>query len=300
MLTKEQIEQRKNYIGGSDAAKICGASKWGTPYTVWCEKTGRSAESFSEERNDRLRLGTFLEPFVIEKFKSITDDIVFIPQRTFSHEKYPFICANVDALITPKKIIVEAKTARLTDEWGENGSAVIPDEYRCQVAHYMAVKNYDAAKVAVFFIDKLEFRFYDIERDLELEDMIIEQEVKFWENFILKDQEPPITFADNVKEIYKKSIPVSIEATDEIVAAHNKLKRAKGIIKKLEEIKDVNEKKIMAYMQGNDTLTYQGAKISTWKTFARKGFDAKALQQAFPQIHEQFVKASEYRMFLVK
>ena len=32
---------RHEYIGGSDIAKVMGLSRWGTPLSLWAEKTGK-------------------------------------------------------------------------------------------------------------------------------------------------------------------------------------------------------------------------------------------------------------------
>ena len=38
MLTKEQIEERKFYIGGSDIAGVLGMSRWSSPLMIWLTK----------------------------------------------------------------------------------------------------------------------------------------------------------------------------------------------------------------------------------------------------------------------
>ena len=41
MATKDVKENRHLYIGGSDIAKVMGLSRWGTPLSLWAEKTGK-------------------------------------------------------------------------------------------------------------------------------------------------------------------------------------------------------------------------------------------------------------------
>ena len=43
MGREEWLERRRNTIGGSDAAGIVGLSSWASPFSVWAEKTGRTA-----------------------------------------------------------------------------------------------------------------------------------------------------------------------------------------------------------------------------------------------------------------
>ena len=63
MLTEQQIKERKNYIGGSDCAAVLGMSRWGSPLTVWMEKTGQSEV---KEENLAMKLGNKLEQIVAE------------------------------------------------------------------------------------------------------------------------------------------------------------------------------------------------------------------------------------------
>ena len=54
MSREEWLMQRRKTIGGSDAAGIVGLSKWASPFSVWAEKTGRTAE---KEDTEAMRQG---------------------------------------------------------------------------------------------------------------------------------------------------------------------------------------------------------------------------------------------------
>jgi len=55
------LSERWKSIGGSDAAAVVGLSQWATPFTVWCDKTGRVPD---REDNEAMRQGRDLEEYV--------------------------------------------------------------------------------------------------------------------------------------------------------------------------------------------------------------------------------------------
>lgn len=64
---EEWLLHRRNGIGGSDLAAICGISKWRTPMHVYLEKLGETPE---EQMGEAAEWGTRLEPLVADKFAS--------------------------------------------------------------------------------------------------------------------------------------------------------------------------------------------------------------------------------------
>ncbi len=51
-LTPEQLEARKQGIGGSDAPVVAGLSPWKSPLTLYYEKSG--AMPVSEDENEAM------------------------------------------------------------------------------------------------------------------------------------------------------------------------------------------------------------------------------------------------------
>ena len=60
MLSVQQIEERLNYITGTDAAIICGESKYCTPYQLWEYKTRRSVAPDISDK-PAVKAGNMLE-----------------------------------------------------------------------------------------------------------------------------------------------------------------------------------------------------------------------------------------------
>jgi putative phage-type endonuclease len=170
MLTNDEREKRKRYIGGTDVSAILGMSPWRTPWDVWASKTGRAEDVRTSEA---MRWGTALEPVVLAEYEFQTKTKLDLPGFVLD-KNTPFFCANLDGARLKDRIIVEAKTAniRKAHEWGEEGTDQVPDAYRLQVMHYMHVLDFDEAHIPVL-IGGSDFRIYVVKRDKEAEASIV-------------------------------------------------------------------------------------------------------------------------------
>ncbi len=187
MLNENQIKKRKSYIGGTDAAAICGLSRWKTQLETWAEKTGKIKPK-DLSGNLAVTLGTRLEETVAELFMEATGKKVRRCNKTLFHKEYDFIGANIDRDVVGEDAILECKTcsAWKAKEWlGED----IPSEYILQVVHYLAVTGAKYGYIAVL-IGNSEFKWQMITRDDDLIRDLIKKEVYFWREFIEKDVMP--------------------------------------------------------------------------------------------------------------
>ena len=174
---EDWLEYRKTGIGGSDAAVVCGISRYKSPVELWMEKTGQLP---SQETGEAAYWGNLLEALVREEFTKRTGIAVTKPTVLYQSVEHPFMLANVDGLCQDPvhgPCIFEAKTASAykTGEWED----AIPDEYMIQIQHYMAVTGYQGAYIAVL-IGGNAFRWKFVGRDEELIAMLISLEEDFW------------------------------------------------------------------------------------------------------------------------
>ena len=203
---EEWLEERKKGIGGSDAAVILGLNPYKNNIRLWEEKTGKvQAEDISDK--PYVKYGTQAEDLLRELFK------LDFPQYEVSHDentiikhpKYPFLFASLDGQLVDKETgelgILEIKTTNILqsmqkEKWKEK----IPDNYFCQVLHYLNVTGYSFAILKAqlkYDFDgdiKLETRHYKINRcDFEEDIKELEKaEVEFWTKYVEKDIQPPL------------------------------------------------------------------------------------------------------------
>lgn len=206
MLRNEWLEERKKGIGGSDASVIMGLNPYKTTVDLWKEKTGRIvAEDISDK--EYVKYGTLAEEYLRELFKLDFPkyNIKHEENTIIKHPKYSFLFASLDGILinkdTEEKGILEIKTTNiLNNGQKEKWNNRIPDNYFCQVLHYLNVTGYSFAILKAqlkFNYDeniRLETRHYYIERkDVEEDIKILEnKEIEFWNKYVVADKQPPL------------------------------------------------------------------------------------------------------------
>jgi putative phage-type endonuclease len=175
---------RMTGIGGSDAAAVLGLSKWKTPLQVYLEKLGQGGLMLD---NEAMAWGRALEPVIRQQYAERTGRIVYLPDTALRHKEHDFMIANLDGYTDDGRVL-EVKTARSGQEWGEPGSDEIPTNYLLQVQHYLTVTGFEWADVAVL-IGGSDFRIYEIRADKDLQALLIEGEAEFWQR--VQDRNPP-------------------------------------------------------------------------------------------------------------
>jgi putative phage-type endonuclease len=298
MNAREQwLIDRMSGIGGSDAAAVLGLSKYKTPLEVYQEKRG---EIGPIPDNEPMLWGRVLEPVIRQQYAERTGRVVRLPDGIIRHQEHPFMLATVDG-ITDDGRLVEIKTARTAQDWGEAGSDEVPQAYLIQVQHYLEVTALPVADVAVL-IGGSDFRLYHIEADRELQQMIVEGEAEFWDRVQRSEPPEPVSYADVQARFGKSSREGSVEADIMTAEAVAMLKRIRESMKTLEEEEEQAKAVIMKVLGENETLIQQGKILATWKAQAgSKRFDSKTFQAHHPDLYSQFVAIGEpSRRFLLK
>ncbi len=295
----EWLKSRKRGIGGSEVAPILGLSPWKTAYQVWEDKTGLST-GVSEE-TPAMAYGKLMEPVLRQWYSNHTGREVGVPAQVLIHPKHDIVLASVDGLTDDDRVL-EIKTARSMQGWGEPGSDEIPVYYQCQVQQYLMVTGFILADVVVSFAGAMP-EIYEVPADKELQDMILEQQLDFWKLVESRTPPEPISFADMMSMYGRVSKSASVMATPEIIGSWSKLKEIRTRMKDLEKEEEALKATLMGTMGENDTLVDpDGKALVTWKlSKPTNRFDAKALEAAEPDIYSRYIKIGEpSRRFLVK
>ena len=206
MLRNEWLEERKKGIGGSDASVIMGLNPYKTTVDLWKEKTGRIvAEDISNK--EYVKYGTLAEEYLRELFKLDFPgyNVDHEENSIIKHPKYPFLFASLDGSLTNKDTgergVLEIKTTNiLNNAQKEKWNNRIPDNYFCQVLHYLNVTGYNFVILKAqlkFNYDentRLETRHYYIERKDVKEDikLLENKEIEFWNKYVVADKQPPL------------------------------------------------------------------------------------------------------------
>ena len=294
------LEYRKRGIGGSDAAVVCGISRYKSPVELWMEKTNRLPQ---QEAGEAAYWGTQLEALVRAEFTKRTGVAVEPVRQLLQSEAHPFMLANLDGVCQHPEYgacVFEAKTASAykTGEWED----AIPDEYQLQIQHYMAVTGCKAAYIAAL-IGGNTFRWKLVERDEELIDLLISFESVFWRH--VQDMTPPPLDGSDASarflaERFPNSIPQSRialppsagelltqydEACEQLDAAAERKQKAENLLKQ---------------MLGEHETGTVGGKVVTWKSVSQERLDGKTLKAEHPALYKQYSNKISYRRFSVK
>lgn len=221
-MTAEQLEARRAYIGGTDAAALAGVNppSWAQPIDVYLDKRGLAPE---RQRTSAMSMGAVLEPVVAQLFTEATGIRLRRPARPVHSRRYPWAGGNLDRWAADG-LPFEAKWAMRSDEWGPGEvQGVIDPEYRplvplryaVQVQHYLAVTGRPAAYLAVL-LGYGDFRWYALDRDDELIARLMELEERFWVDHVVAGVPPEPDGSPAYGQHLRRTYPTSDES--EVVA----------------------------------------------------------------------------------
>ncbi len=281
----EWLAERKNGLGGSDAAAACGLSKWRTAFDLWEEK--RDATMFTEP-TILMRVGHALEDLVRDLYCEETGNEIAVIDGMIVHEQYPFMRASIDGFVVNSNIIYEGKVARYSYEWGEPLSDDVPQEYIIQCQHNMFVTGAIMCHLGVFFRDTGKYATYIIKADKELQEFLVEQECAFWD-CVVTGTKPELVIGD-MNRAFPNSQNTEVKGNAEclrLIAAIQDLKNEeKQIVANIDEC----ELWLKNFMGDNERITTDDGKVLvSWKTSKpRQCFDAQKLKVNDPAIYSQY------------
>lgn len=295
----EWLVMRKQGIGGSDAAAICGLSRWRSPMDIWLEKTGQIEP---EKAGEAAYWGQIMEPIIREEFTIRTGMKVITVNSMLQHKRFPFMLANLDGIVHDPhrgQGIFEAKTAGLyaSSDWAHG----LPDEYAIQVQHYLAVTGLSFACVAVL-IGGNQFKWLYLERDDAVIDLIIQLESRFWRQ-VQTNTPPPIDGSRATTELLNRLYPYGKKQEIELPAEALGLIEAYELAREQEEkaamLKDTAINQLKNMLGKNECGVVQSRRV-TWQEVKTERFDSKLLRAEEPDIYARYLKPSSYRRFQIK
>lgn len=298
MTHEEWLKDRRNGLGGSDIATVLGLNKWKSPFQLWLEKTGQTELDNTE--SEPAYWGNVLEEVVAKEFQERTGKKVRRRNQVFSHEKYPFLRANIDRDVIGENAILECKTANayLAKEWEGDD---IPLAYICQVQHYMNVLERDYAYIAVL-IGGQKFVWKKIERDQELIDLMTQRLVEFWTVNVEQLVEPEIDGSQATTNFIKDytldledNETVLSEEYDDLIESKESID---STIKDLQKESKKIENQLKVVMKDkNATVAITPKRVITFNKQRRKTLNKELIEQSFPEIkgNDEFYKISEFR-----
>jgi putative phage-type endonuclease len=290
------LELRRKYIGGADAAAVCGLNEFQSPYSLWAEKTGKVPEFAGNLRTD---FGAFVEDFIAKRFEQETGKKVRRNNYSLINTDYPWGICDLDREIIGESAILECKCVNeLALKHYANGD--YPSRFYVQCMHYLAITGYEKAYLAVLIGTGRDFKIFEIERDEDEIKSLMEAEKQFYE-WMTSGEEPPANPADvdSIELVHPTSNGTSIElfGQQNVMRKYLELKsRIAALEKEADGIAALLKQDLADAEKGTD-----GQYIVTWANRTKTTFDKKAFQKDNPKIDlSPWEKTTNYRAFSVK
>lgn len=219
----EWLEWRSRGVGASDVPAILGLSRYASPWSVWAEKTGLLP--IEDNESDYAEFGRRAEAMIGPWFEERTGLFAAGEQMRCEQPGHEWRRCTLDGLVFdgPRRgdaAVVEhalgvhqIKTRGPGKRWDE-----IPPDIAAQEQWEMLVTGLPKAWISVLHGRRLEV--YELDRDPDDIDFIVEQVDKFWNEHVLTGEPPELDGHDAtlaaLAAIYPEHTPKSSVPLDGI------------------------------------------------------------------------------------
>lgn len=301
MTDNEWVEARRSGIGGSDAGSVIGMNPYGSPYTVYYDKTTPNSQ---KEVSENMRQGTDLEEYVARRFCEETGKKVKRFDWILRSKANPFMIADVDRMIVGENAILECKTTLNRDNYSFVGDD-IPAYWKAQCLHYMSVTGAQKVYLSVLVFGT-GFHVVEIDRETNASDICALENIErdFWKNHVEKEIPPVIDGSDRATALLASQYPEANNGLPpvDLTMCDSELERLAEIkvqMRTLDEEKSAIENSIKQVLGEAAEGECNGYSV-TWKNRTSNRFDTKRFQEDHADLYAAYVTPTNTRTFLFK
>lgn len=283
---------RSKGIGGSEITSVLGLNPYQTPYALWEVKTGRAG---SFDGNKFTKAGNYLEPVVAQMFEDETGMKLYGGgDNHFCHPVHTFCIGTPDRFVALKDgdAVLEIKTTQKAPQKED-----IPLNWYFQNLWYQGITGKRKGFIA-WLSRGVDFDWIEIDFNEEIFNEIVEQAATFWNVNVLQNVPPPPIRKEDILKIVSK-VGGTLEVDEEVARWHSQIKENTAKIKELETANEALIEAIQLQMMENETVTWMGAKLFSWKQQSRTIIDAARLKAEKPELFEQYKKETTSRVFRI-
>lgn len=222
---EQWLEARHVGIGASEAAAVLGDSAWGTPLSVYLEKTNHVNRVIE---NDRMKWGSRLEPLIAQWSQEDYPEAgtVLPTLGLLRSAEWPWLLATLDYRVrfedgTTGPFEVKNPDANEKRKWlTDDGVLMVPKPYQVQVQQQMAVDGSERALVQPFFGNNDLPEPIAVERDDDfINEFLVGELGDFWRFNVEAGIPPKATFGDRLWDLWPGDRGRIIDATPDIIDA---------------------------------------------------------------------------------
>ena len=297
-LSREQwLELRRKSIGGSDASTVVGLNPYSSKLTLYADKKGILPE---KEDTERMRLGRDLEEYVAQRFSEETGKKVKRSGWMWQHPMYEFITVNIDREIDGEDAFLECKTS-MNYERHDYESGEIPMNYYVQCVHGMAVTGCEKAYLAVLVFGK-GFYWFEIKRDENEINALIDNEVTFWQSYVLQNRPPLADGSESSMDTLSVLHPRCDGSVTQMVGMDDSMRNYIELGEAIKRLKAQQDelKAQLCQSLGSGSVGLGLDYSFSWKSQCTRRLNTKKLQADHPDLYEEYAEPTESRVFRVK
>ncbi len=206
-LTTEEKALHNTAIGGSLIAAVLGVNPFARPIDAWLHLTGRAQKDTNEPVTS---WGHAMEDMLSSWYEEKTGTEV-VPCPTLVHPDKPWIIATPDRIVQDSDVLVECKHVgdRVAWHWYDGP----PDYVVLQCVWQMLVCR--ALGMPITRVDVVADiagappEIFPVEYDAELEAMVLEAAIRFWEDRVQADVAPPVDASESYQAWLRRQFPNS-------------------------------------------------------------------------------------------
>ncbi|WUH94603.1 YqaJ viral recombinase family protein [Streptomyces sp. NBC_00433] len=202
---------RAQGIGGSEISAVIGLSPFESRFSLWHRKSGLVAPV---QESNEMYWGKKLEPAVCDEFQVRNPGWQALVAPTFHGTGRPWQIVNPDRIgVGPNGEIhlIEAKTSRDAEGWGEEGTDEVPVYYRAQCRWYLDGLGLQRCRLIVL-ISGSDYREYLVEADPAEAHMMRDRAEEFLRS-VHAGERPPIDGHAATYQVVKE-LPDSVDDVD--------------------------------------------------------------------------------------
>lgn len=232
MLTQEQREKRRHFLGASDVPNLVGLGYQGkSAADLYLEKTA-DIEDLQVRDYGPIHMGVLFEPVALALYEHKRGLVL---ERDVWTEAEDIFCANLDGFHSADYLPVEAKSSGLEEDWGkEEFSDEVPDRVLVQthmqmwcisVTFGVTCKTAEVAVIVPAY-RHIDHRIYVVERDDDLMEQLLTVGRRFWNEHVIPRRPPDdIPKLETLKRV-KRGLESATVLDDDVAALWDRYDRA--------------------------------------------------------------------------
>lgn len=289
---------RKNGIGGSDAAAVCGMNPYSSPLQVYYDKTGKEIPGGDKES---MRQGRDLEDYVARRFMEKTGLKVRRANAIYYDEHRPYMLADADRLVVGEKAGLECKTVSpyQADCWADGG---VPLHYQIQCYHYMSVFGADKWYIAALVFGR-EFLIREITYDQEIIGNIRQMEQVFWQDHVQKRILPEPDGSESADRLLLERFQTAKTGKTVLLDGfREKIDRRQKLVRMIDAMKTEQkqiEQELRLYLGDAEYAEGEGYQV-WWKNVVSNRLDNEKLKKEKPDIYAEYLRQQNTRRLTIK